>query len=1050
MIWNLKKIIVSTFLLLILSCYGINVQASPAFKREIKLYQPGGEEITAVIKGDERNNWISTKNGDVIIKGNDNYWYYAKKSLTGVNAGNHKYLIDSKPDYALNDSDMVKIKKNAPILDSIFQSKGYLSNEQMIKSLSGASHPLLVILVDFNDSSMLNDDLKWSKAFFDDYSNSVRAYYSEVSKGSFSFTPAAESYNSNNDGVIRVKLNYNHINTGGNVSYLNQNVVKDALTAANTYIDYSTYDKDNNGFISTDELHIVTILAGYESSYSNKIPGVWGHKASLSYYYAANLDNVTLGYSGGGGGYLQIGEIHDDHMATIGIICHELGHDLGLPDLYDTDDSSQGVGPHSLMGSGSWGCDSIQYPGNYPTHLDPWSKIYLGFDNPQTVTSGKYTINQSGSSGYNIIKIPTSNANEYFLVENREYNGFDRGLWFMVNNGGAAIWHIDESVIKSKFASNTINDDEFHKGIDIEEADEMFAGKSKLDSNIGYNLDSYYRLGYNSIFNGESKPGSLMYSGESTNYVISVQSYSGSQMTIDISQKADNVNNMTVTGTSPVNGALNIPVNSLLKLSFSLDIVQGTGINGIVLKDSIGNVVPYTTSISGNCLTVKPNISLDYGKNYSLIVPFNAVKGMGGEVLSSQYLLNFTTEADKVSPVVKTSKPANNSLNNSVGSEIEVVFSEKIAKGVNFGKIVLADAYNKPVACSLIIINNEIIVKPLSLLEYGTKYCLTIPGGTVKDIAGNALSSEFKMYFTTSPQPFSHYNRLSGYDRYETSISISKMGWNTSKYVVLASGENFPDALSAGPLAKKYSAPILLTEAKTLDSRVEMEIGRLKADTVYIVGGTGVIYSDIENRLKSKGISCKRLAGSDRFGTAVKVASEIGTANGVFIANGFNYPDALSIASYAAFKGMPILLTETDALPDSIRQFISANKIGKSFIIGGTGVVSNKVMGILPNPERLSGRDRYETNIIALNRFGSEFNLKTVMIASGEGFPDALSGSAFASLTKSPIILTASMEKDISPKTVQYITNNRNIIISKYILGGSGVVPEKVVNYLFN
>ena len=291
--------------------------------------------------------------------------------------------------------------------------------------------------------------------------------------------------------------------------------------------------------------------------------------------------------------------------------------------------------------------------------------------------------------------------------------------------------------------------------------------------------------------------------------------------------------------------------------------------------------------------------------------------------------------------------------------------------------------------------------------------------------------------------------RIAGMDRYETSVNISMTGWLVSSdYAVIATGENFPDALSAATLAKKYNAPILLTTPKTLDPGVEKELARLKVKYVYIIGGTGVISQNIQNLLESKGIKCTRLSGMDRYETSAAVANEIGTTNikgTVVVTTGENFPDALSIAPWAASNGVPILLTDVDSLSPSILSYINKNNITNTYVIGGTGAVSDSVMSTLKNAKRIQGKDRYATNLAILNMFGSEFQFNKLYLATGNNFPDALSGSALAALTKSPIVLA-----DVIPlqETKDYISSNISRLNDVFILGGQGVIPDSIVEVL--
>lgn len=286
-------------------------------------------------------------------------------------------------------------------------------------------------------------------------------------------------------------------------------------------------------------------------------------------------------------------------------------------------------------------------------------------------------------------------------------------------------------------------------------------------------------------------------------------------------------------------------------------------------------------------------------------------------------------------------------------------------------------------------------------------------------------------------------DRIAGSDRYQTSINISKIGWpNGSDYAVIATGRDFPDALSAAPLAKKFNAPILLTDVKDLDTRLNLELDRLKVKKAYIIGGTGAVSKISEDKIRAKGINAVRLSGADRYETSVKVASEIGYSSKVVVASGSNYPDALSIASIAASNGMPILLTDCNKLPDSIKNYLRNTNISETYVVGGTGAVSETVASQLKNAKRIFGKDRFETNAEVIKNFLSELNFSKVYIATGNDFPDALSGSALAAMAKSPIILT---NTGLLSKTKGYIDSVSGSINEAYILGGEGVVSDTAV-----
>lgn len=293
--------------------------------------------------------------------------------------------------------------------------------------------------------------------------------------------------------------------------------------------------------------------------------------------------------------------------------------------------------------------------------------------------------------------------------------------------------------------------------------------------------------------------------------------------------------------------------------------------------------------------------------------------------------------------------------------------------------------------------------------------------------------------------------RIAGANRYDTSISISKNGWNaTSDYAVIASGEDFGDALSAAPLAKKYNAPILLVSKDKLDNQsavdnVTSELSRLKVKKVFIIGGTGAVSEAVENVIKSKGIELERIAGKDRYATSIEIAKQVGSDNGVVVATGQDFPDALSIAPIAASKGMPIILVPKDEVTTEIKDYLTANNISKTYVMGGTDVISDNVSKEFKNVERITGNDEYERNINALNKFSKDMDYDTVYFASRNGFADALSGSALAALTYSPIILVG----DTAQTDVQnYIKDKTNDIGQVNVLGGEGVVKSSVLETL--
>lgn len=286
--------------------------------------------------------------------------------------------------------------------------------------------------------------------------------------------------------------------------------------------------------------------------------------------------------------------------------------------------------------------------------------------------------------------------------------------------------------------------------------------------------------------------------------------------------------------------------------------------------------------------------------------------------------------------------------------------------------------------------------------------------------------------------------RFAGVTRYDTAIKTSANGWGSgSETVIIVSGKDYPDALSAAPLAKKYNAPILLSETGGLNTQTVQELKRLKTKNAYIVGGTRAVPNNVEGQLKNLGISSTRLSGNDRYETAVKVAEIVGTSNGIVLASGTSFADALSIAPIAAAKGMPILLTLPDKLSNYNKAFITSKNIGVTYVIGGNTVIAGSNVKNYPNPVRLGGVNRYETNTNILQYFTKNISYNKVYLASGLNFPDGLVGAPIAALTQSPIILI----NDNSSCMEQINKKLSGVNPSElYVLGGQTVLSDSLVN----
>ncbi len=253
--------------------------------------------------------------------------------------------------------------------------------------------------------------------------------------------------------------------------------------------------------------------------------------------------------------------------------------------------------------------------------------------------------------------------------------------------------------------------------------------------------------------------------------------------------------------------------------------------------------------------------------------------------------------------------------------------------------------------------------------------------------------------------------RIGGDDRIDTAGKISKEYYSYAENVVVARKDDFPDALTASVLAKALNAPILLTDSNKLDARVAAEIKRLGAKKAYVIGRETAISKATAQDIKAITGSVERIGGLDRYETSTlvanKVVSIVGNKGRAIISTGQDFADALSISSYAAKMGYPILLVKQNKVPMATGSAIKNLGINSVYITGGDMAVSTKLDSVLPKViKRLAGSDRYETSAKIADEFFT--NSKNAFIASGQVFADALVIGPVAANNNAPVLLTKS------------------------------------------
>jgi putative cell wall-binding protein len=256
-------------------------------------------------------------------------------------------------------------------------------------------------------------------------------------------------------------------------------------------------------------------------------------------------------------------------------------------------------------------------------------------------------------------------------------------------------------------------------------------------------------------------------------------------------------------------------------------------------------------------------------------------------------------------------------------------------------------------------------------------------------------------------------DRLSGDDRFATSVKISQEFPAGVERVYIATGYSYADALSAGPAAAAAGGPLLLTLPTSLPESVRAELVRLKPDEIVIVGGSSAVSAQVEAAI-AKIAPVMRIAGNDRYDTSRKIAQfAFGGSNPTvaYIASGLNFPDALAAGPAAGDAGGPVILVDgaQKSADSALKKLLGDLGVTVVKIAGGTSAVSSGIQSSLAEDWRvirLAGSDRFGTaNAINADQFKASDGVTAAYLATGYSFADALAGSALAGAQGAPLYI---------------------------------------------
>jgi len=383
----------------------------------------------------------------------------------------------------------------------------------------------LVILWDFVDHSAYQaahsrtvfNEMLFSVSSFP--TGSMRDYYREISYGAFDVEGFVSGWTTSHNSYA------SYANSDGTQDPGTcQAMIIDAIAQLDGIIDYSQFDNDGPDGIpdSGDDDGLVDAIffvhAGPGMEESGDTNDIWSHAGSF-YGTLPTNDGVSIyRYS------VEPERRLDGSMVTIGVFAHEYGHVLGLPDLYDIDRSSKGLGDWDLMSGGSWGAREGGAKGTCPTHMSAWSKSQLGWVTPVVIGSDSPGVvippAETNPAAYRIFRKGDTTGQEYFLVENRRPIGFDEALLRrqivlgLDRPQGLAIYHVDES--------KSGNSNDIHRLVDLVDASPWFEADGSWHENLDGPPD-YSRIeylnGFNRGDNGDLWPGFTAFSSDSTDWV---------------------------------------------------------------------------------------------------------------------------------------------------------------------------------------------------------------------------------------------------------------------------------------------------------------------------------------------------------------------------------------------------------------------------------------------------------------------------------------------------------------------------------------------------
>jgi M6 family metalloprotease-like protein len=490
----------------------------------VTIAQPDGSELTIIGKGTPRLHYTESTDGYTLLPNKDGVYEYAVQTreggltLSGIKASEAQMrgvkeisYLKALPHELRETPEFLELNSGDKLFKQNQDNNGQTgSSEQPLAQSfpTMGKRKVLMLLIQYPDYKP-----KYTVQNFKDLMNK-EGYGTAGSFHDFYMQNSFGKLDLNVDvfGWYTADSSYKFYGQNSGLQGTTPYLIAEAIDAAHDAgVDFSQYDNDGDGNVDG----ILVVHSGPGAEEGGQSQYIWSHRASLygksRYYDGVRINDYIVQPETRGG--------ISARMVGVGVFCHEFGHLLGLPDLYDVNYKSEGLGDWSLMAGGVWNDNE-----HTPACFDAWCKVYNGWINPVVIDSnGVYTMSP-GALDSQIYKINTPVEHEYFLLENRQFKGFDSKL----PSHGLAIWRVNDSILSRTLPWNIVNTNTSNYGVALMQADGR--RNLELNQNRGDNGDLYPGFSKNTTFDDAAKPSSRINSGNSGISIYGIEELSDSNV----------------------------------------------------------------------------------------------------------------------------------------------------------------------------------------------------------------------------------------------------------------------------------------------------------------------------------------------------------------------------------------------------------------------------------------------------------------------------------------------------------------------------------------